>query len=100
MVSKWGSLWTPAYRPVSSVRTVTPLQFYRETTFVLDLGEGLVISHAFLVADLTADLHPLGMDFLARYGVRVDLQASQLEETCCSHQMACEGEWIDDKLVN
>lgn len=52
---------------------------YSEATLDLDLGGGFIVSHAFLVADLVADMHLLGMDFLAWYNVCVDLQAGQLE---------------------
>lgn len=52
-----------------------PLQVYGEATLVLDLGGGLNEPHAFLVADLTVELHLLDMDFLASYGVHMDLQA-------------------------
>lgn len=63
------------------------LQVYGEATLVLDLGGGLGILHAFLVADLAADSHLLGMDFLASYGVCIDQQASQLE--AAGHSTRC-----------
>lgn len=39
----------------------------------------MVDYYVFLVTDVAADLHLLGMDFLLGYGVHLDLQAGQLE---------------------
>lgn len=43
-----------------------PLMVYDEATLVLDLCGGKVVHHVFLVADLAADSHLLGMDFFVK----------------------------------
>lgn len=40
------------------------------------------------------------MDFLARYGVQVDLQAGLPDAGGCSYHMVHQGEWIDYQPVN
>lgn len=52
------------------------------------------------MVDFAADVHLLDMDFLANYGVQVELHAGLLEAGGCSYQMVYEGEWIDDQAVN
>lgn len=76
------------------------LQVYGEATLILNLGGGLVVLHAFLMADLAADSHLLNMDFLASYGVCRDLQVSQLETAGHSYQMVHESECLDNQPVN
>lgn len=76
-----------------------PLQVYWEAILVLNLGGGLVVVRAFLMADLAADCHLLGMDFLSRYNVGMDLQAGQLEAAGHSYQMVHEGEVVTENRL-
>lgn len=78
-----------------------PASLYRDINVqLLDLGTVLVIPHAFIVADLAADSHLLGMHVFASYRVHLDLQASLIKTAGHSYQIVHEDEQIGDQPGN